>query len=413
MDKSITADNYVTAYRDAVRAMRDGDFTRPIPVDAEAGPISELGLELKALSEKLAQHFNELSRMHYVTTKINSGIFIHDVLDCIYDNFHKIIPYDRIGYALISDDRTKVQAYWEKSNYREKIKITRGYTERLAGSSLETILATSQPRILNDLNAYLQARPESVSTRLIVAEGILSSLTCPLIVEGEPIGFLFFSSRMTNAYCHEHQRLFLYLASQVSSVLQKSRLYQQIYDLNQRLMASENELRRQASHDALTGILNRGMIMEFLRQQIQVAERKEQPLAVILADVDSFKTVNDTYGHPMGDAVLRTVAQTIEANLRAYDRVGRYGGEEFLIVLGGADAEMSMQIAERVREGIAAQSFQHGGHRLAVSLSLGVACRPADGLEDMECLVSQADQALYEAKHAGRNRVCLAGLLQR
>lgn len=239
-------------------------------------------------------------------------------------------------------------------------------------------------------------------------EGIQSSLTCPLIVDGKPIGFLFFSSRESHTYREEHQRLFTYIATQVSCVIQKSRLYQRIFDLNQQLLESHQQLKELASRDALTGILNRGTIMEFLKQQIQIADRKKLPMAVIMADVDSFKTINDTFGHPVGDSALQMVSRTIESSLRSYDRAGRFGGEEFLIILGDADTDTALQIAERVREAVATDILQHDGQALTISLSLGIACREAHGNETVDQLLIKADAALYKAKREGRNRVCLS-----
>lgn len=408
MKKLMSPDRRLTIYREAVRTMREGTFAITIPPTQEDDPLGQLGLELKDLAERLERRFDELSRLQEIATRISMGVFIHEVLDYIYDIFHKVIPYDRIGYSLIMNDGKKARAFWHKCNYVENIRITEGYTERLAGSSLETILATGEPRILNDLKAYSAAHPKSVSTRLIVEEGIQSSLTCPLIVDGRPIGFLFFSSRESHTYRDEHKRLFIYIATQVSCVIQKSLLYQQIFDLNQQLLESQQQLKELASRDALTGILNRGTIMEFLKQQTQLADRKKLPMAVIMADVDSFKTINDTHGHPVGDSALQMVARTIESSLRAYDRAGRFGGEEFLIILGEADTETAFQIAERVREAVATHNLQHEGQTLTISLSLGVACREVHGKDSVDQLLIKADAALYKAKREGRNRVCLA-----
>ena len=158
------------------------------------------------------------------------------MLERIYNTFKQVIPFDRIGCALISNDQQTVKAHWAKTDQPEKIKLAHGYTSPLAGSSLESILHSQQPRILNDLSEYLVAHPNSKSTQLIVAEGIQSSLTCPLIIDAQPVGFLFFSSKQKNTYLDVHQRIFIHIARQVSVLIEKSRLYQHIYELNARLL---------------------------------------------------------------------------------------------------------------------------------------------------------------------------------
>ena len=411
MKKSTISEDHLAIYRDAIRTMREGDFSISLPENknAKIEPLEEFETELIRLAAWLELRFDEINKLQEVSDEISKGSFLDDVLDCIYDSFRKIIPYDRIGCALISDDYQSVTAYWAKTNYSDNVNVTQGYTAPLEGSSLETILYTGQPRVLNDLKAYLQANPKSASTQRIVAEGIQSSLTCPLVSEGKPVGFLFFSSLEKNTYQREHQKIFLYIARQVSGLIEKSSLYQQINDLNQQLVVAMKQLKEQSSHDALTGIFNRGAIMEFLEQNIQLAERNQQSVAVIMADLDNFKNINDTYGHLVGDDVLRTVAKEIGSHLRPYDRVGRFGGEEFLIILGDADINSAVETAERIRKAIADLRFNPREQPLSVSISMGISCHNSEGMADhAERLLSKADASLYQAKRDGRNQVQVA-----
>jgi diguanylate cyclase (GGDEF)-like protein len=171
-----------------------------------------------------------------------------------------------------------------------------------------------------------------------------------------------------------------------------------------RLMEAQSALREQATRDHLTGLWNRGMVLEHLDRELQRAGREAKPLAVVLADLDHFKRWNDTHGHAAGDAVLRGVAERMHAALRAYDFVGRYGGEEFLIVLPGCDGAAAARLAERVRARIAAESIAAGATSLAVTASFGVAWTHGLGCEPA-ALIRVADEALYRAKAGGRNRV--------
>lgn len=153
--------------------------------------------------------------------------------------------------------------------------------------------------------------------------------------------------------------------------------------------------------DALTGVGNRAAFEEALAREVLLAQRSGQPLALLVLDLDHFKHINDLYGHPVGDSVLKETAACIRADLRATDLLFRYGGEEFVVLLGNTDKSGALGVAERIRQAIATHGFCQGN--LLVTVSIGVAVLAAG-----ECagdLFARADAALYRAKAAGRNRV--------
>jgi two-component system, cell cycle response regulator len=156
--------------------------------------------------------------------------------------------------------------------------------------------------------------------------------------------------------------------------------------------------------DTLTGLWNRYSILDILRRELARAAREHRSVGVVMADLDHFKLINDTFGHLAGDAVLRDAARRLEAAVRPYDAVGRYGGEEFLIVVANANRAVVLQQAERLRDAIGAQPVACGQQRIRVTVSLGAATGggPDDRPED---LIQAADEALYLAKGHGRNRV--------
>ena len=178
-----------------------------------------------------------------------------------------------------------------------------------------------------------------------------------------------------------------------------------ILDLQQELIAAREAMRRQATRDALTGLWNRGQIMQALERELARARREGTPLGVILLDVDHFKRVNDTHGHPVGDAVLREVARRLEEVFRAYDGVGRYGGEEFLVVLPGCDAAAALALAERARAAMAGLPLELAEAAVAFTISAGVAATGGAWTTDAGALLQTADAALYRAKRGGRDRV--------
>ena len=179
--------------------------------------------------------------------------------------------------------------------------------------------------------------------------------------------------------------------------------------LQEELARANESLRRMSQTDGLTGVDNRRHIEERLTEMFDHAARLNEPLAVVMCDVDHFKSVNDTYGHQAGDAVLRQLAEVLRQTAREIDRVGRYGGEEFVVVLPGAGLDDAVAFAERVRRAVAEREFDYEGGTVRRTLSAGVAAWPNPEMRHQEALVKAADEALYVAKERGRNRVVAYG----
>lgn len=178
--------------------------------------------------------------------------------------------------------------------------------------------------------------------------------------------------------------------------------------LQEQLINSREALRDQATHDGLTGLWNRSAIIDILTSELARGQRNGASVAVILGDLDCFKHINDTYGHSMGDTVLKSAAKAMRDSVRRYDSVGRYGGEEFLIVLPGSDDSNASGHAERIRAAIARTEIETPKGILRPTASLGVAV--SDVNRDTDCfeLIQAADIALYRAKKCGKNRVEMA-----
>ena len=177
-----------------------------------------------------------------------------------------------------------------------------------------------------------------------------------------------------------------------------------ILDLQEQIVTTREQLRVQATHDALTGLLNRRAILETLERELTRAAREGTQLSVIMGDLDHFKRINDTYGHLAGDAVLREAAQRLQASMRVYDTVGRYGGEEFLVVSPGCGLPEAAEQAERLRRRISEEAVRVPDCAIPVTMSLGVVAATAEVRQPGD-LLRLADDALYAAKHSGRDRV--------
>ena len=173
------------------------------------------------------------------------------------------------------------------------------------------------------------------------------------------------------------------------------------------LERAQAALRHQAIHDPLTGLLNRGEFIARFEREASRAARGGATYSLLMVDIDHFKRVNDAYGHPAGDQVLREIAARLTALLRPHDSIGRYGGEEFAVLVPDSGPEAARQVAERMRAAVQGTRFHLGGDTVEITISIGVASS-SDRHAGWEALLAAADRALYEAKAAGRNRVILA-----
>ncbi len=178
-----------------------------------------------------------------------------------------------------------------------------------------------------------------------------------------------------------------------------------VLSLMDEVIAGRETLRHQATHDLLTGLSNRRAIRDSLTQELARAARERTPLGVVMVDIDHFKQINDTYGHLAGDAVLTGVANGMRSQMRSYDSAGRYGGEEFLIVLPGCDLQTTFAKADAVREFIGSTPVVTPAGPITVTASMGAAVYADANTSDPDELIHQADLALYRAKRNGRNRV--------
>jgi two-component system, cell cycle response regulator len=246
---------------------------------------------------------------------------------------------------------------------------------------------------------YLPYRGEFDGSRQVVytrAEsmaGMQSLLILPLFVREDPIGTLALAARRGGAYGEPERQLLQVLGNQLAVALANAKSVRRLEEL--------------ATTDGLTGCLNKRAFLDELAKRIRAAERFGKKLSLIVTDIDHFKRVNDTYGHGVGDHVIKGLGEILRSLKRETDVVARFGGEEFCILCEETDAHGAMQLAERVREQLKARMFDTERGRMSVTCSLGVAEFPSDASGDGQ-LFDVADKALYAAKQSGRDRVCAA-----
>jgi diguanylate cyclase (GGDEF)-like protein len=183
---------------------------------------------------------------------------------------------------------------------------------------------------------------------------------------------------------------------------------ERILNLQTQLLEAREALRQEATHDSLTGLLNRRAILGLLELELERAKRNNLALATLMVDLDHFKQVNDRYGHVSGDEVLREATRRMAVSVRRYDSVGRYGGEEFLVVLPGCDGEGAAAQAERLRQAMEVQPFVVGEHSIDMTCSVGIAWHAGGKPCNTDVLIREADAGLYAAKQQGRNRAAHA-----
>ncbi len=304
-----------------------------------------------------------------------------------------------LSRGLVSCDRT---ALWLTDDTDMRLKRVPGrgeavpsetvsvrFGEGLAGRAAEH----KRPFLIRDGSCDPRAAAEETRS----GSGAFAVLLLPLVADSQTLGVARFERDAPGAFTHRDSARLSALASQAAATLANVRAHQDVYS--------------QAVTDALTGLFNRRHMQTVLTDERRRAERYGHPLSVIMLDVDGFKSYNDTYGHVQGDVLLKTLAGVLQSSVRNVDIVGRFGGEEFIVVLPETPPGEAYQAAERLRQAVARTVFPGFADdpELAVfkTISLGVATYP-DITQDTHALVSLADAALYKAKHGGRNQTVQA-----
>jgi diguanylate cyclase (GGDEF)-like protein len=262
-----------------------------------------------------------------------------------------------------------------------------GQSFRHNGGLVSMVIANKHP--LPYRGDYDPAR-QVVFTRRVRPPDMPSLVVLPLLVHDSALGTLILGSSQKAAFGDSVRTTLEVLARHVAVSLANARMVKRLEDL--------------ATTDGLTNLYNKRTLIEVARQKLRSAERFEKPLSVLVCDLDHFKKINDTHGHDVGDVVIKGFAEILRRTKRNTDAVGRFGGEEFVVVCEETDADGAQLLAERIREQIEATTFHAREQPIRVTCSIGIATFPRAG-NDWDAIFKSTDEALYASKHAGRNRV--------
>ena len=332
---------------------------------------------------QLAQHqAQEAETLRRVGTIVTSTLRQDEAIERILVQLELVVPYDTASVQLLGDGYVEIVGGRGWSDPSSVV----GMRFPIPGDNPNTIVIQERrPHILGDAPSVHTAFHEGPHAH------IHSFLGVPLIVGDQVIGMLAVDNTRPNYFTMDHARLVTAFADQVALAIQNARLFGEVQQL--------------ASTDSLTGLHNRHHFMELAKREFGRSRRYQRSLTAIMMDIDHFKHVNDTYGHAVGDQVLRIVAERCQKTVREIDIIGRYGGEEFVTLLLETDIDGACIVAERLRAAIAGNPMHVGeGLDLNVTASFGVAQRD-ENTTSLETLITRADQAMYVAKHKGRNRV--------
>lgn len=256
----------------------------------------------------------------------------------------------------------------------------------LRGTFINMVVENRQPIYMSDVTGY---RGPVMPFKVDDARSVYA---VPMLYESSLLGLFVMLGRKNDELDPFQTDMLKVLCNQAATSLANAKLHAEIEKL--------------ATTDGLTGLFNHRVFQERLSEELRRQNRFAKPVSLLLTDIDFFKKINDTYGHPVGDIVLKGVSKIIGESIREIDIASRYGGEEFAVILPGTEGEGATNIAERLRKAVMDKEFSADGKSFHVTISIGIAIYPSDA-KSKEELIERADQALYNAKHGGRNRTVL------
>jgi class 3 adenylate cyclase len=322
---------------------------------------------LQELSQVLDERFEELHALLQVTHEINKGLLLEEVLEKAYQTLQSVLPYNRLSVALLEKDGQILRARWAKADYPD-LMLRTGYSGAIQGSSLQGIIASGEPRIINDLVQYFELHPSSNSTHLMISEGIRSSLTCPLVSMGKPIGFMFFASVAANSYKNVHIDVFKLIVGHLSVMVEKSNLYQQILE------------EKEKSERLLLNVMPARIAARLRSGAKSVAENLPE-INILFVDIVAFTKFAGRYPPERVVHLLENVFAPFDRLCVLYgiEKI-KTSGDQYMVMSGHAGSDKGRQLgrlAEFALEALGSMQGMRYPDGTALEIRLGMHTGPA------------------------------------
>ncbi|MFU8804125.1 MAG: diguanylate cyclase [Bradymonadaceae bacterium] len=333
----------------------------------------------------------ELGRFFEASRALNDVLTPQDVYRVALECVAQIAPYDFAALTVYDEEADEHTIAVVDGSEHLKADV-QGWAGKSFGANRGLVSMVLENRHYLPVGGNLRDPGAVVFTKDEKLSDIKSMLVLPLIVQDKPVGTFVIAHREAGRFSAERREMLEVVGNQVGITLQNATLYARMEEM--------------AKIDALTGLANRRYFQEKLGETMARHKRTGRPFGLVLMDIDHFKPVNDTYGHVVGDEVLREVGRLMRESLREVDVPARYGGEEFVIILEETEIEAGVLVADRLRTELSQLVFQTEKGPLSCTISMGYACGPRDS-DDTHQLIDLADQALYHSKENGRNQVTI------
>jgi diguanylate cyclase (GGDEF)-like protein len=391
----VIEDGHLRGVLCADRTEGEGFSPTDVNVAEEAAAYILRAVENERMFTSIERTKFELGRFFEASRRLNGVLTPEDVYEVALESIAGIAEYDFAAITVFDEDadRHQVAALDHAGDFDADIDSWQDLTFGENSGLVAMVVANCH---YLPYGGQVRESDPVIFTREQRLKGIQSMLVLPLIAHDEPIGTIVICHREANQFGAERREMLEVVGNQVAISLQNARLYAQMEEM--------------ATTDGLTGLANHRSFQTRLDEVLARHRRSEEPFGLILTDIDHFKSVNDTHGHPVGDEVLRQVSRVFTESLREVDLPCRYGGEEFAIILEDTDRETAMAVANRVREAIGDLEFQSEQGMFQCTISMGVSIWPEDAIEKHE-LIDLTDEALYYSKEHGRNQVTSADRL--
>ncbi len=327
------------------------------------------------------QHVRELNTLHAATVALLNTLDLDILLEQVLTVALRSVPSAERGILLIAD-HTNGQMQIRSGRGYSDARLHAGQALRLTGFLAKAIRERS-PILVSDAHGDSAL---SLGDEIPELRSAQSAVVAPLLLGEQVVGVLMLDAAPRQAFSESDLRVLTAFAATASVAIRNAQLYA--------------EVQRQAITDHLTSLYNRRGFFELGQRELERARRFKHALSVILFDIDRFKSINDTFGHPIGDQVIYAIAQRCRKNLRHIDILARYGGEEFAVLLPETDLPTGYRVAERLRESIAEKPVETERGDVAVSVSVGMTTLTED-TRDLATLLNRADAAMYSAKQMG------------